>query len=652
MNRKHSLFFMLIIISAFCFYLTKMDTARHEIGESRHYVTSTITLLEKGSISFLKEDLKLSENIFGKFVEWNFPPYQYNDKTVFHHWATKEAKEKNFIGRSFYWGTYSALCIPVYWICKTFHLFESNMFLAFQVTNIIMLLIPLFFIAFYLRSPIPVKYALLLSLSVAPVSQYVSWASAECCLYMFVVMTIIFLYNQEYCKSVLCLCFAATLNYTIIPLGLVLMFDFFHTNKDQWTFSFKPLKISITKKLIKKILLLILCSFPLLHCMISTYLQYSSIATMSAMKDFSELFSRFWAYLFDLNFGIMIYFNILFFMFIPLLFIVLYKKDWNKFFLAFSFILTILSFSLMQHINCGMEAIARYTAWSSPLMVFFVVSASVQYISTKKLLWGIFCLFYLFNYVCFWNHLVFFKGNPDVYFTKFAEFMITYCPQFYNPLHSTFICRTKHVGGGYKNLNDPLFYTYPTLYPTKILLNEKGIALLEKEYYFPDGNISFSDIKQKVKGKKYTYINCSPKTVVKKPYPIHSGKITPLDPNMQKYLLEGFYENEKTHVWSFPDATIAFQIPPEKRNRDLSVTLHGWSFLKDAEILIKSNRTILKTIASGKPQDLSITIPSSDIKNDYIYLYLSVKNVASPQSLGYSPDSRILGFALQSFEIK
>lgn len=629
-----------------------MNLTRHEIGESRHYVTSTITLLNKGSISFTKEDLKHAENIFGKFVKWNFPPYQYKGKTIFHHLATKGAKEKNFIGRSFYWGTYSALCIPVYWICKTFHLFESNMFLAFQVTNIIMLLIPLFLIAFYLRAPVPVKYALLLTLSVAPVSQYVSWASAECCLYMFVVMTIIFLHNREYCKSALCLCFAATLNYTIIPLGLILIIDFFHANRDQWNFSLKPLKVSITKKLIKKIFLLILCFLPLLHCMISTYLQYSSIATMSDMKDFIGVPVRFWAYFFDLNFGIMTYFNILFIMFIFLFFIVLYKKDWSRLLFAFSFILTVLLFSLMQHINCGMEGIARYTAWSSPLMVFFIISSSFQYISKKILLWGLFFFFYLINYIFFWNHLTFFKGNTDVYFSNIADYILTHYPRFYNPLYSTFICRGQHVGGGYRDLNKPLFYAYPTLFPTKILLNEKGLPLLEKDYYVPNEELSFSNIKEKIKGKKYTYINCTPKSVIKKPYLIRLGKITPRDPNIQKYLLEGFYGNEKKHIWSSSEAVIAFRLPPEKKKQDLSVILCGWTFLKNTEIGIRCNKTSFKTIASGKSQYLRITIPSSDIRNDYIYLFLSVKNATSPQSLGQSSDSRNLGFALQSFEIK
>ena len=162
----------LIFILSVCSYVYLVGKNKlHEVGESRHYVTSTLTLLNKGSISFDRNDIAYAESIFGKFSIKNFQKYNYSDNNAICRFATKEAESDDFVGRSYYWGTYSFLCIPVFWLCRTFHLFQDNMFIAFKITNIIMLLIPLLAVVFLLKGDKTLKFNMLLATAAAPAAQ-------------------------------------------------------------------------------------------------------------------------------------------------------------------------------------------------------------------------------------------------------------------------------------------------------------------------------------------------------------------------------------------------------------------------------------------------------------------------------------------------
>ena len=68
--------------------------------------------------------------------------------------------------------------------------------------------------------------------------------------------------------------------------------------------------------------------------------------------------------------------------------------------------------------------------------------------------------------------------------TPIAEYVLDNCPSVYNPLHSTFNCRTNHVPSGYE-YEIPIVYVDVDGYVRKILATSSDEEYL-KEYFISE----------------------------------------------------------------------------------------------------------------------------------------------------------------------
>lgn len=638
-----------IFILSICSYVYLVYRNKlHEVGESRHYVTSTITLLNKGSISFNRNDIAYAESVFGNFSVKNFPRhYNYNGSNVIHRIATQEAADKNFVGRSFYWGTYSFLCIPVYWLCRTFHLFQDNMFVAFKITNIIMLLIPLLAVVFLLKGDKVLKFNMLLVTAVTPAAQYLGWASAEICIYMFVMLHLIFLHNNQYCRSALSLAFAATLNYCLFPLGLYLLYHFLKYNKNGYRDETTG-AISLKKDFIKKSVVAGCCFLPVVHAAVSTYLQFHSIATMSEMSDTKGLFARFIAYLFDLNFGIIVYHHLIFCAFLVFMLFWRFKRNWDYFLLGAAFFFTVMLYSIMSHINCGMEGIARYSAWSSPIMLFPIVKqlSEKKYVTASFILCGVYFFINL-------GILFFPLTSSYVYWSKIASFVFQHCPAIYKPLYSTFISRTLHTDSGY-------LYEKPVAYYSNnsavILCSKNHLAEFWNFYFVPDKSnydeIERQRIKYLASDREFYYLyakgNIFPKLEKLKDNTVFFNRENPAF-----MFARGFSAIENWGIWSEEKYAEMYVARPENAELFHSVKLTLCPFLppkgkQEVEIRLNGQLAGKAVFTSPQNQTVELLIPK-DAQNILKFSFI-VSNPVSPAELGTSNDIRKLGFGLISLE--
>ena len=648
----YPILFALIILISFSVMIFNFDPHIKIKGEAKHYALSTLTLLNKGSISFNKSDVNQGKQILSPFTD-TFPKYTYNPKTFIHKWATTPAADRDYVGRSYYWGTYSALCIPAFWLFRTFHISSSNLYNAFKVTNILMILIPLFAIVFCLKAHNQLKLCMLLAFALPPVQQYINWSSAESCIYMFTVLSLIFFFNRQYFRSAIMLAFAATLNYTLAPLALVIFAAMIVDNVKQLSAGeSSPQKIWLT--LLKKTFLFGCCFIPVYHAAIMTYLQFSSIATMTSMTDFEYLFQRFLAYLFDPNLSFLTYYNLFFLLFLGLTVWYIIKREYILLGLNVAFFLTVLGFSLIQHINCGMEGISRYGSWSGALIAFSVVAGFAKTVKSPKV-----CLILALAFFAISACLAFFPlGESYVKWNKISQFIFEHYPKVYKPLYSTFISRTVHADNGL--YAGPVFLDAGT---NKIIMIRKDGL----KYFWTSYSAKTPEAKKALDKQIRKFLSALPHAPE---YVYLYTKVNDISTRSDKFhiaiaqdrkffvLRSGFARIDPWGVWTIGGMAAAdFKIPNHLRNRNIVLGVLAFSHGKEGTpqaVTLKSQGQILSTLrfaSHGKYKIFQMTIPQKLTSKEYLPLEFHISNPISPRELGKNMDQRRLGIGLVKIEM-
>ena len=85
-----------------------------------------------------------------------------------------------------------------------------------------------------------------------------------------------------------------------------------------------------------------------------------------------SIISRFWSYLFDLNYGILPYFCPVFVLAIFLVFSAILNGHKKYLQWIFAFFLNTFLYSIMVHINSGMSGIARYNSWGVAILCVLI----------------------------------------------------------------------------------------------------------------------------------------------------------------------------------------------------------------------------------------------------------------------------------------
>lgn len=445
-------------------------------GEEDSYMLPTISIIEHGSMLIKDVDIDLAAQDFPEFYEMFKERYDSGRMVL-----TRDGSRNPY-----YYCTYSIACIPLKLIFK---LLGIPQHWAFAYTNLL-LLISTSVIVFKTLKIAEYKRILLCALLfINPIFLYISWRSAETFIFCMLVLSSLWCYDRHYKKAAFVLSLAGTLNITVMFFGFIVIIDFFihlYKKTEERNIFF------IIRKSFWEIIKFGFCFLIVFLPFIHNWLYVNEINSTFGMFEVKDVLGRFWAYLFDLNFGIFAYMPILFLGLILVFINAIKEKDYRCISFIIGMLGIVLMYSFAFHINCGMSGISRYGAWTTACLVF-IVAVFFPYEKIKK---GLINIFFVLT-ILTGSALIFLSAETkSIEMLVVAKYVLNYFPQLYNPLYSTFNSRVNNKDGGYDYLADiPIIYRDNEYRIRKVLLNgafipefleslegdEKGITYCVKE---------------------------------------------------------------------------------------------------------------------------------------------------------------------------
>ena len=465
--KKNTFYFMFIalFIMLWAVYIG-METFKWTpipMGESDDYMFTTVSLQYCGELMVREETLIHAKTDFPEFSEYLDNCYEKGEQS-------QVTDDKG--GRlPWYFGTYSAMCIPAKILLK--HIGFPQIY-AYSLTNFIIYLIALLMVAFALKQSFQTRFFLLLLLGINPALFYIVWQSAEIFIFGFVIISLVLWVNKNYKSAAFFISVAGTMNSTVMVLGGAMIVDYFIELLGD-----KKEENAIGHLLHnwRRIIIYGCCYIPCLIPFIYYKANYGiwNLQVSYGFADQGEnYFSRVLSYFFDWNYGVLPYFPILLILFVLLTIIMVIKRDWRTVLFSVAFIGVVAAYSIMYHINCGMSGMARYTAWSVPIMLFAVALMCNNIMIQRKVLKKIYNICMIASviyssFVIYTYGIMFACNTSDIYLTPIAEKIIDNCPQLYWSIPSSFVDRVEHVPGGY-NYKEPVIYANKEGVVRKILV--------------------------------------------------------------------------------------------------------------------------------------------------------------------------------------
>lgn len=446
-------------------------------GEWDDYSLPAISILTEHNFAISENDIESFKKIIPEWADKI-------DKYSLSGYSTKSGEEL-----SWYFPTYSIACIPMMLLLMFMDLPVSY---SFVFTNLAFLILLLFFIWRHLKAEDSVKLALIVLLSANPIVFYLVWPSAEVFIYVMLGFAVVCWYNNWYKSAAVFVSVAGTLNPTIMSVGIIMIVDYLINIGKIRQKGESILKVYI--KNFKDILIYGSCYIIGLFPMVYNLYNTGHINLTASYSNFTEgsesTFSRFLAYLFDFNYGILPYYPILLLLDLIFIVIAIYKRNWNFIKFSAAFYFNMIMYSVMVHINCGMTGIARYNAWNAVVLVFAVVVFSKELILSKVYKKAVKYLFFISSII---STIIVFSYGPsganrtsNCDWTPIAGWVIDNFTSIYNPLHSTFFSRTQHVDGGYE-YELPIVYTNNDEKVRKILATSEEIEYIKLNYVSMSG---------------------------------------------------------------------------------------------------------------------------------------------------------------------
>ncbi len=468
--------FVIFYIVEFSIIMININQVVHPFGEWDDYSLPAVSIIHEGNIGISVADVEKFKELFHEFGE-------YVDGYSLSGFCTKSGEQMTW-----YFPTYSIVSIPMLLICA--HRGESAEY-AFVYTNIILLAVALIVAFTCLKAKLSKRVLLVAVLSLNPIVFYLGWVSGEVFIYSFLVMGLTFWYNKQYKRAAFFTSVAGMLNPTIMSVGIIMIAEFFYEilkaekeNQNQ--------KASIWKKLFDKKVEIIkfgMCFIVGVIPFIYNFYNTGYINLTAAYEGFTKgeesTFQRFMAYLFDLNFGILVYYLPLMLVAVILLFASIVGKKWRYLVWLLTFLVNVYLYSIMVHINSGMSGIARYNVWGAVILIYAVVCFFEEIEKKKQAVlatWVSLSIGIIITTVIvamYGPHYA--EKTRDRDFTPIAEFVMDKCPALYNPLHSTFNSRVNHIDGGYV-IETPLIYENENGEVKKMLVSAEDKQYILENY--------------------------------------------------------------------------------------------------------------------------------------------------------------------------
>ena len=431
------------------------------MGEADDYMLTTVSL-QYG------HNLGIDESDFQKAVQ-DFPEFKDYLQYCFENGQQSSVIDSETGRLPWYFGTYSAFCIPVKIL---FGMLGISQLKAFAVTNFLLYAVAVLMALIMGKQRFKYRYINAVLLAVNPIVFYLVWQSAEVFMFSMVALSVLFWRDKKYNWAAIFVSLAGTMNSTVMVLGIFIIVDFLCEKC-----LFKTGIFDYIKKYTKETFALACCFIPCLVPFIYYKVKYGcwNLQVEYGFAQESGLYgSRLLSYLFDWNYGIFPYFPVLLLFFVILVTLSFINKNRKNVFYFCAFLGVIAAYSIMYHINCGMSGIARYSAWVTPIMSVGAVSA-YDSVATSEQKWrwigdisiGVSVLYSLLLLNVY--GIMFASNTSDIRLTPVAEYMIYKHPYLYWEAESSFISRVSHIPGGY-TYKQPVIYYNSDRIVTKILL--------------------------------------------------------------------------------------------------------------------------------------------------------------------------------------
>lgn len=488
---KNGLLIKIIFVIIIAIILVKHIKPILYVGEYPSNILPVYSVIYSGSLKITDKEVGLAEKDIPSHFGRNF----YNS-------LVKPKGLESNVRYGWYTPIYSILSVPVFIFCK---IFNFDMLYFPSITNVVMIFIASMFILFILQISIFKKIMLILLLLYSPIINYYRWASSEVYIYSMVSIALVYFFNKNYKTSIFLISLTACSQPTLFAVagGFFIIYILSIYDKNMGLYK----NIIYNKENIVKG---ILSFFPIIFLLLYVHMatgkwQLSTVADTQTQIGMITL-RYFYDYLFNLDFGLFPYIPLFlitsFIIFIKS--VIIRKYDAIIFFM--SILLFMFGYSLINHINCGYTQIHRYTAFTIPFIIFYVLFYfDVLTLNRKKY---IYVSLILLSFVIFVIYSK--KTNDYVYFSWQTKLILDNYPSLYNPQPSTFNSKVNHIDGGY-SVPNIVVYSDDNKNVRKILVNKSKLKdsneFLE---YFSGDNKSINYIIEKYKNitdNKFYYIN-------------------------------------------------------------------------------------------------------------------------------------------------
>lgn len=640
LNVKRILIVYIVFYAVFGIIYSSLTT-QAPFGEFDEYTLMTASLLNDGNFSITQDDLGYAKIIFPEVKAG------YASSVKLSGYFANDGGEL-----SYYAPTYSIACLPIVQILLWLGL---PAIYGYAYSNVLFVCLLALAVIFFAKVDNFKKILLTLVITVNPIIFYYTWQSAEVFMYAALGMAVFAWINKHYKIGGIFVSLVGSLNPTAMVVGIFMILDYFlelfFKNKNE---VFKERIIRIVKNW-KDIFLYALTFFiALIPFAYNIYYSGSISLPASRGKAYSvDVFAYFRAYLFDWNFGMLPYFTLLLVLFFMLFCVAFIKRNRRFLLIACSFLCTILAYSFMKHINCGMSGIARYNAWSSVVMLFAVVYFYDE-ILVRNVLCKIGKLFQIIS-VLILGIIVFSYGpmrasnTSDISMTPIAKSILSNVPGLYNPLPSTFNTRVNRTGGGYDYIT-PIIYTDDDGYIRKMLISDKDVDTIIKELAGDEeAKRWFEDEVRGITQEAYISIPAKYDLRLLSIYELDTEIYFASDKkNADPYVKKGLSHNEGTYAWTDgKQLVIGFKV----FNYEKYDYLHAcfdvggvYNGSQTVSILVNGNE-IQEGICTGGKIEFDFQLENTED----VIIHLLLPDAISPAELGESVDNRDLALQLQKF---
>lgn len=638
---------MCLIALLITYLVLAMLSPEHATGEVASFELPMISLTDRLSFQATESDYREAVSLFPAHV-----PALEGQYAIF----PTDAEGNRY---PWYFGVYAPLCALVFNLLVAVRL---NPIHTFDITNALALALSLWVVYKFFNVGKKRKLLILLFLGLSPVIPYIQWESYEVVMFSFVAVAATFWLSGKRKLSAFFLSIAGTMNCTVMAFGIMMIADYFW---EIYLLSEKSLKVFVFTCINrwKDILSYAVCFIPCLIPMAISYVCLGNLyptISMGYRPGQSPMWTRFLAYIFDLNFGLFPYIPIVLALFAVIGIKGIKAGQHTLFFTFLGVIATIAAYSVQFHINSGATGIARYNSWLLPVIVlttvFYIDRIFVSDTVRKVAKW---LTVFSMAWCVFVVGLVYFSvyGGWYVAWNPLAETVLTYAPQLYNPLPSTFISRTTHVDGGYYT-SEPVIYSSRDGYVRKALLSSEMLDEAIQRLWAPadSSRVLEREIQKISSPGKFYYLNFPVGTHIKEVNPYELNTLAAFDGTEQdahRYIVDGISYTETDFAWTDgKEATLCARIS-EDINDDLmlQINLRG-IFQAPQKLEVMCGDTVLfEQIVEDALEPIIIFIPEKFVQDRLLELSLRFPYAVSPEELGAGSDTRELAFAIASFSI-